>query len=60
MKYVVPGQDPDSMYKFYEICPYPWPFHKLPREWGWVLDIEAWRKNETVQRQFKAIEELFL
>jgi hypothetical protein len=60
MKYVVPGQDPDSMYKLYEICPYPWPFHKILTNYGWVLDIEAWRKNETVQRQFRAIEKLGL
>ena len=61
LEHVVPGQDPDEMYKWYEIYkPWPWPFNKIIARCGWILDPIAMRKNKVVQRQLKAIKDMDL
>jgi hypothetical protein len=60
LSHVVSGQDPDAMYKWYEVYVYwpIWPIKKLV-DCGWVLDIDVMWKNKEVQKQCKAIEEIF-
>jgi hypothetical protein len=50
--HIVPGQNPDAMYKFYEIYyPWPWPLHRIQLiEAGLVLDTGSKEFKDSMER----------
>jgi hypothetical protein len=57
---VLPGQNPDAMYKFYEIYyPWLWPFSRVQLiEAGMVLDTGSKEFKDSMARWSKALSKI--